>query len=138
MTANTFWYTTVYSFKIVMWCLWSYQKCTWPEVYSLIKKYSEEMQEKASEYLLIFGMVQAFGWIDGVRIPLKSPLKDSQDKSYSMDLELKWLTPLHKSIFHLRYLWKNTNRKTSRLLQHTTRFLAEILPVIALQFHKCL
>lgn len=38
-----------------------------------------EMHEKVSEFELKYGMAQAFGCIDGIHIPIKTPAKDSQD-----------------------------------------------------------
>ncbi|XP_057293071.1 putative nuclease HARBI1 [Hydractinia symbiolongicarpus] len=40
---------------------------------------SEEMYKKASEFELKYGMVQAFGCIDGTHIPIKTPGECSQD-----------------------------------------------------------
>ena len=40
---------------------------------------SHEMREKVSEFEITFGMIQAFGCIDGTHIPIKRPLTDSQD-----------------------------------------------------------
>ena len=37
------------------------------------------MREKVSEFEITFGMIQAFGCIDGTHIPIKRPLTDSQD-----------------------------------------------------------
>ena len=40
---------------------------------------SHDMREKVSEFEITFGMIQAFGCIDGTHIPIKTPLTDSQD-----------------------------------------------------------
>ena len=40
---------------------------------------SHEIREKVSEFEIMFGMIQAFGCIDGTHIPIKRPLTDSQD-----------------------------------------------------------
>jgi hypothetical protein len=37
------------------------------------------MRQKVSEFETKFGMVQAFGCIDGTHIPMKRPIVDSQD-----------------------------------------------------------
>ena len=39
----------------------------------------DEMIRKVSEFELKFGMIQAFGCIDGTHIPLKTPMINSQD-----------------------------------------------------------
>ena len=66
------------------------------------------MRKLASEFEIKFGMVQAFGCIDGTHIQLKRPIKHSQDyfcykqyfslnvqavcdsKGYFIDVECKW------------------------------------------------
>ena len=39
----------------------------------------EEMREKVSEFKVKFGMIQAFGYINGTHIPIKCPLEKSKD-----------------------------------------------------------
>ena len=39
----------------------------------------EEMQEKVAEFESKFGMIQAFGCIDGTHVPIKAPSENSQD-----------------------------------------------------------
>jgi hypothetical protein len=39
----------------------------------------EEMRNKVSEFETKFGMIQAMGCIDGTHIPIKRPVKNSQD-----------------------------------------------------------
>ena len=66
------------------------------------------MREKVSEFKAKFGMIQAFGCIDGIRVPIKCPLEISQDyfcykqyyslnvqvvchyKGMFMDVECRW------------------------------------------------
>ena len=40
------------------------------------------MKEKVSKFEAKFGMMQAFGCIDGTHIPIKCPLENSQDYFY--------------------------------------------------------
>ena len=71
------------------------------------------MRKLASEFEIKFGMVQAFGCIDGTHIQLKRPIKNSQDyfcykqyfslnvqavcesKGYFIDVECKWPGSVH-------------------------------------------
>ena len=42
-------------------------------------KTREETREKVSRFEAKFGMIQAFGCIDGTHVPIKCPLENSQD-----------------------------------------------------------
>ena len=73
----------------------------------------DEMREKVSEFELRFGMIQAFGCIDGTHVALKRPPANSQDyfnykqffslniqavcdsKGYFMDVECRWPGSVH-------------------------------------------
>ena len=47
--------------------------------YLKLPETASEMRQKLSEFEAKFGMVQAFGWIDGTHVPMKRPVKDTQD-----------------------------------------------------------
>ena len=47
--------------------------------YLKLPETASEMRQKLSEFEAKFGMVQAFGWIDGAHVPMKRPVKDPQD-----------------------------------------------------------
>ena len=53
-------------------------KCPWPK-YLKLPEIASEMRQKVSEFEAKFGMVQAFGCIDGTHVPIKRPVKDPQD-----------------------------------------------------------
>ena len=92
---------------------------------------SREVREKVSEFEITFGMIQAFGNIDGTRILIKRPLTDSQHyfnykQSFSlnvqticgsqgsfMDVECKWPGSVHdaKVFFEFLYLSKSSKWK---------------------------
>ena len=81
--------------------------------YLYLPKNKEDMRKLASEFEIKFGMVQAFGCIDGTHIQLKRPIKNSQDyfcykqyfslniqavcdsKGYFIDVECKWPGSVH-------------------------------------------
>ena len=47
--------------------------------YIRLPKTREKMREKVSEFEAKFGMIQAFGCIDIIHIPIKCPLENSRD-----------------------------------------------------------
>ena len=47
--------------------------------YVFLPQTISEMTFKAAQFELKFGMVQAFGCIDGTHIPIKTPAENSQD-----------------------------------------------------------
>ena len=71
------------------------------------------MRAKVAEFETQFGMVQAFGSVDGTHIPIRRPVVDSQDyfndkqffsisvqavcdfKGYFMDVECRWPGSVH-------------------------------------------
>ena len=83
--------------------------------YIRLPKTKEGMREPVSQFEAKFGMIQAFGYIDGPHIPIKCPLENSQDyfcykKYYSlnvqavcdykgmfMDVECRWPGSVHDS-----------------------------------------
>ena len=61
--------------------------------YIRLPKTREEMREKVSEFEAKFGMIQAFGCIDGIHVPIKCPLENSQDyfcykQYYSLNVQV--------------------------------------------------
>ena len=76
--------------------------------YITLPKTREEMTSKVSQFDLKFGMLQAYGCIDGIHIPIKRPNENSQDyfnykqffplnvqavcdyKGYFMDVDCRW------------------------------------------------
>ena len=81
--------------------------------YLKLPQHESEMRHKVSEFEAKFGMVQAFGCIDGTHIPIKRPVKDPQDyfcykgfyslnvqavcdyRGVFMDVECRWPGSVH-------------------------------------------
>ena len=81
--------------------------------YIHLPKTEDEMRAKVAEFEAQFGMVQAFGSIDGTHIPIRRPIVISQDyfkiikffsisvqavcdfKGYFMDVECRWPGSVH-------------------------------------------
>lgn len=60
--------------------------------YIQLQRNNEEMRTKVSKFEAKFGMIQAMGCIDGTHIPIKRPIKSSQDyfcykQFYSLNVE---------------------------------------------------
>ena len=114
MTVNTFGIAICTTAKII------YDVCHAISVhlgprYICIPKTTEEMRQKVSEFESKYGMVQAFGCIDGTHIPIKSLNENSQDyfcykqffslnvqavcdyKGRFMDVECQWPGSVHDS-----------------------------------------
>ena len=82
-------------------------------VYLFLPRTREEMNRKVSEFELRYGMIQAFGCIDGTHIPIKTPQANSQDyfnykqyfsinvqatcdyRGYFMDVDCRWPGSVH-------------------------------------------
>ena len=78
MTANTFGIHQCTASKVIKEVCSAINKLLGPK-YIFLPKNENEMRKKASEFELKFGMVQAFGLIDGTHIPIKCPPENSQD-----------------------------------------------------------
>ena len=81
--------------------------------YIYLPKNDEEMRKKVSEFELKFGMIQAFGCIDGTHVRIKSPQSNAQDyfnykqfyslniqavcdsKGLFMDVDCRWPGSVH-------------------------------------------
>ena len=78
MTANTFGIHQSTTSKVIM-------EVSEAIVTHLVRKYitvpktREERTSKVSQFDLKFGMLQAYGCIDGTHIPIKTPNENSQD-----------------------------------------------------------
>lgn len=78
MTANTFGIHQCTVSKVVLEVCDAITKHLGPE-YIHLPRTAEEMQRKVSQFELKFGMIQAFGCIDGTHVPIKTPSTDSHD-----------------------------------------------------------
>ena len=78
MTANTFGIHQCTVTKTVIEVCKAINKILGPK-YLFLPKTVDEMREKVSEFESKFGMIQAFGCIDGTHVQIKIPMKDSQD-----------------------------------------------------------
>jgi hypothetical protein len=82
-------------------------------LYLHLPKNKEDMTKLASQFEVKFGMIQAFGCIDGTHVQIKRPIKNGQDyfcykqyfslnvqavcdsKGYFIDVECKWPGSVH-------------------------------------------
>ena len=78
MTANTFGIHQCTVTKIITQVCHAINTVLDP-TYLHLPRNVNEMREKASEFELKFGMIQAFGCIDGTHIAVKRPIDNSQD-----------------------------------------------------------
>ena len=78
MTVNTFGIHQCTVSKVVLEVCDAITKHLGPE-YIHLSRTAEEMQRKVSQFELKFGMIQAFGFIDGTHVPIKTPSTDSHD-----------------------------------------------------------
>ena len=78
MTANTFGIHQCTVSKVVFEVCEAITTHLGPE-YIHLPRTAEEMQRKVSEFELRFGLIQAFGCIDGTHVPIKTPSTDSHD-----------------------------------------------------------
>ncbi|XP_046853992.1 putative nuclease HARBI1 [Xenia sp. Carnegie-2017] len=129
MTANTFGIHQCTASKVIKEVCSAINKLLGPK-YIFLPKNENEMRKKASEFELKFGMVQAFGLIDGTHIPIKCPPENSQDffnykqyfslnvqavcdsKGYFMDVECRWPGSVHDAkVFANSSVCKRLNRR---------------------------
>ena len=107
MTANTFGIHQSTTSKVIMEVCEAIVTHLVPK-YITLPKTREEMTSKVSQFELKFGMLQAYGCIDGTHIPIKTPNENSQDyfnykqffslnvqavcdyKGYFMDVDCRW------------------------------------------------
>lgn len=78
MTANTFGIHVSTASKTIHLVCKAISQVLGPK-YLKLPKDKSEMQEKISEFEVMFGMPQAFGCIDGTHVPILRPTDDSQD-----------------------------------------------------------
>ena len=78
MTANTFGIHQCTVSKTLHEACRAVSKHLCPE-YLYLPSTKEEMQSKVAEFETKFGIVQAFGCIDGTHIPIRRPVTDGQD-----------------------------------------------------------
>ena len=78
MTANTFGITVNTASVIIGEVYKAISKNLGPK-YVYMPRDCDEVQEKVSKFVAKFGMIHAMGCIDGTHIPIKKPLKNSQD-----------------------------------------------------------
>ena len=78
MTENMFGIHQCTVSKVVLEVCDAITKHLGPE-YIHLPRTAEEMQRKVSQFELKFGMIQAFGRIDGTHVPIKTPSTDSHD-----------------------------------------------------------
>ena len=81
----------MYSFKVVLDVCDAITKHLGPE-YIHLPRTAEEMQRKVSQFEFKFGMIQAFGYIDGTHVTIKTPSTDSHDYYPGMfiDVDCRW------------------------------------------------
>ena len=112
MTANTFGIALNTASVIIAEVCESITKYLGPK-YIHLPRDEEEMRRKVSEFEAKFGIVQAFGCIDGTHVPIQRPIKNSQDyfcykqfyslnvqavcdyKGLFMDVECLWPGSVH-------------------------------------------
>ena len=78
MTANTFGIHQSTTSKVIMGVCEAIVTHLVPK-YITLPKTREEMTSKVSQFELKFGLLQAYGCIDGNHIPIKTPNENSQD-----------------------------------------------------------
>ena len=78
MTANTFGIHQSTTSKVIMEVSEAIVTHLVPK-YITVPKTREERTSKVSQFELKFGMLQAYGCIDGTHIPIKTPNENSQD-----------------------------------------------------------
>ena len=107
MTANTFGIHQSTTSKVIMEVCEAIVTHLVPK-YITLPKTREEITSKVSQFELKFGMLQAYGCIDGTHIPIKTPIENMQDyfnyeqffslnvqavcdcKGYFMDVDCRW------------------------------------------------
>ena len=78
MTANTFGIHQCTASKVIHEVCSAIKENLGPK-YIYLPRTKSEMEKKVAQFELKFGMIQAFGCIDGTHIPIKTPPENSQD-----------------------------------------------------------
>ena len=127
MTANTFGIHQSTVTKVITEVCSAINTVLGPK-YIYLPRNKDEMREKASEFELKFGMIQAIGCIDGTHVALKRPPENSQDfynykqffslnvqavcdsNGQFMDVECRWPGSVHDAkVFANSSICKNLN-----------------------------
>ena len=127
MTANTFGIHQSTVTKVITEVCSAINRLLGP-TYIHLPRNKGEMRQKASEFELKFGMIQAIGCIDGTHVALKRPPDNSQDffnykqffslniqavcdsNGYFMDVECRWPGSVHDAkVFANSSICKNLN-----------------------------
>nr|XP_004208727.2 putative nuclease HARBI1 [Hydra vulgaris] len=131
MTANTFGIAVCTTSAVIFEVCNAIVKYIGPRFVNLPKN-KQQMREKISEFESKFGMIQAFGCVDGTHIPIVCPTNHSQDyfcykqhyslqvqavcdyKGSYLDVECMWPGSVHDAkVFSNSSI--NTNLRSSRL-----------------------